>query len=96
MSLRFYTNAVTQASRTFATGAFIVGLMLIGFGTIIWALPELFAFIAAAVFFLAGIGCIITAVKIFLAQRRFCRTDSDDSQSHRENVRIHSHDHYGS
>ena len=90
MSFRFYSNTVSQASRAFAGGAFITGLLLMGFGTIILALPEIFAFLAAAVFFIAGFGCTVTAVKIFLAQRRFNNMASDDSQEHRENVRIHS------
>ena len=87
MSFRFYTNAVSQASRRFAAGAFIVGLLLMGLGAIILALPEIFAFLAALVFFIGGIGCAITAVKIFLAQRRFNKITSD-SQLYRENVEI--------
>ncbi len=90
MSFRLYTNAVSRASRTFAAGTFVIGLLLIGFGTIILALPEIFAFLAAAVFFIAGIGCTITAVKIFLALRKFNKTASDDSQDCRVNVRIHT------
>ncbi len=70
MSFRFYTNMISQASRSIAATIFIVGLVLIGFGVIIAALPEIFAYLAAAVFFIAGIGCGITALKIFLAQRR--------------------------
>ena len=89
MIFRFYTKAVSQASRRFAAGAFIVGLLLIGFGTIILALPEIFALLAAAVFFIVGVGCAITGVKVFLAQRKVDRLDSDDSQAHRDNVHIH-------
>ena len=89
MSFRFYTNTVSQASRAFAAGTFITGLLLMGFGTIILALPEIFAFLAAAVFFIAGLGCAITAVKIFLAQKKLEKMASDDSQEYRKNVRIH-------
>ncbi len=39
-----------------ASGILVVGLLLIGFGMLILALPELFAFLAAAVFFVAGGG----------------------------------------
>jgi len=92
MSFRFYTNAISQASRSVAAGLFIVGLLLIGFGVIIIALPEIFAFLAAAVFFIAGIGCGTTAIKIFLAQRRLDKFSSDDSQSYRKNVQIHTND----
>jgi hypothetical protein len=94
MSFRFYTNVISQASRTVAAGTFVVGLLLIGFGVIIAALPEIFAYLAAAMFFIAGIGCGITAVKIFWAQRKFDKTNSDDSQSYRENVKIHIEEHY--
>ena len=89
MSFRFYTNVVSQASKRVATGIFIVGLLLIGFGVIILALPEIFAFLAAAVFFIAGIGCTTTAIKIFLAQRQLDKMNRDDSQSYRRNVQIH-------
>ena len=93
MSFRFYTNVISQASRTVAAGIFIVGLLLIGFGVIIAALPEIFAYLAAAMFFIAGIGCGITAVKIFWAQRKLDKINSDDSPSYRENVQIHIEEH---
>jgi hypothetical protein len=94
MSFRFYTNMISQASRSIAAGTFIVGLLLIGFGIIILALPEIFAFLAAAVFFLAGIGCGITAVKIFLLQRKFDKLNSDESQGYRQNVQIHTEEYH--
>ena len=98
MNFRFYTNAISQASRKVASGIFIVGLVLIGFGGIILALPEIFAFLAAAVFFFVGLGCAITAVKIFLAQRKLDKINNDnigdDSQGYRGNVHIHIEEHY--
>ena len=93
MSFRFYTNMISQASRNIAAGIFIVGLLLIGFGVIILALPEIFALLAAAVFFIAGLGCAITAVKIFLAQRKLDKINSDFSEPYRENVQIHIEEH---
>jgi hypothetical protein len=93
MSFRFYTNAVSRASRGVASGIFITGLLLIGFGVIIYALPELFATLAAIVFSVAGLGCLITAVKIFLAQRKLDKLDPDDSQGYRKNVQIHIEEH---
>ncbi len=102
MSFRFYTDAISKASRTIASGIFIVGLLLMGFGIIILVLPEIFAFLAAAVFFVAGIGCGTTAIKIFLAQRKLDKLNADDSEAYkrtsfcntsqngtRKNVRIH-------
>jgi hypothetical protein len=90
MSFRFYTNAISQASKAFARGTFITGLLLMGFGAIILALPAIFAFLAAAVFFIAGLGCAVTGIKIFLAQRNLDNLDSDNSQNCRVNVCIHS------
>ena len=90
---RFYTNAVSQASRSIAAGIFTVGLLLIGFGILILALPELFAMLAAVIFFIVGAGCGVTAIKIFLAQRQIDKINSDDSQGYRENVQIHIEDH---
>ena len=92
MSFRFYTNAISQASRNFAAGLFIVGLLLIGFGFLVYILRELFAILFAAVFCIAGVGCGITAVKIFLAQRRLDRR-IDSAEPYRENVRIHIEEH---
>jgi len=95
MSFSFYTNVISQASRRIAAGAVIVGLLLIGFGVIIVALPEVFALLAAAVFFIAGLGCAVTGVKMFMAQRRIDKINSGQPQDYRENVRIHIEEHYG-
>jgi hypothetical protein len=93
MSFRFYTNVISQASRNFAAGLFVVGLLLIGFGLLVYILRDVFAILAAIVFFVAGIGCAITAVKIFWAQRKLDKFTSDDSPGHRRNVRIHIENH---
>ena len=89
MSFRFYTNAISQASRNFAAGLFITGLLLIGFGFLVYILRDLFAILFAIVFVVTGIGCGITAVKIFWAQRKLDKINSDDSPDYRENVQIH-------
>jgi uncharacterized membrane protein HdeD (DUF308 family) len=94
MNFRFYTNAVSQASKSIASGVLILGLALVGFGILILALPALFAMLAAAVFFIIGAGCVGTAVKIFLVQRHINKINSDDSTGYRENVRIHIEDDY--
>jgi protein-S-isoprenylcysteine O-methyltransferase Ste14 len=80
---------VSRASRNVAAGIFATGLMLVGFGLMIYLLPRLFATVAAVIFFIGGAGCISTAVKIFLAQRQLEKNGSDDSTAYRENVRIH-------
>ena len=93
MVMRFYSNAVSQASHAVASVVAVVGFLLVGFGMLIFALPKLFAFLAAAMFFLAGIGCFATAIKIFWAQRRIDRSSEGESQVYRQNVRIHSEQH---
>ncbi len=90
----FYTNAVSQATRKAAMGIFVVGLLLIGFGILILALPELFAMLAALIFFIAGLGCAGTAIKIYLAQKRIDKFNSNDSDDYRRNVQIHIKDDY--
>ena len=94
MNFSFYTNAISQASRRIAAGIFITGLLLIGFGVIIIALPELFATLAALLFFVAGFCCGVTAAKIFLAQIKIDKINSDTSEVYRRNVRIHTEEHY--
>ena len=89
MSFRFYTNAISRASREAAAWIFAAGLVLIGFGLMIYLLPRLFAALAAAVFFVAGFGCLTTGIKIFLAQRKIDKIISEDSPGYREGVRIH-------
>jgi len=94
MVMRFYSNAVSQASRTVASGIAIVGFLLIGFGVLIFALPQLFAFLAAAMFFLAGIACFGTAIRIFIAQQRIDNaTGQQEPTVYRQNVRIHTEHH---
>ena len=85
---------LSQASRAVAASILVGGLLLIGFAMLIMALPELFAFLAAAVFFLAGLGCAITALKIFWAQRQLDKHLSHDAHDYRENVVIHRRDDY--
>ena len=89
MSFRFYTNTISQASRNFAAGLFITGLLLIGFGFLVYILRDLFAILASIVFFVAGVGCGITAVKIFWEQKKLDKINSDDSQGYREKVQNH-------
>jgi hypothetical protein len=92
MAFRFYSNTLSQATKGAATFVFIIGLLLIGFGVVIIAFPEIFAFLAAMIFFIAGLGCAGTALKIFLASRQMRGSDSAPSNEHRENVRIHELD----
>lgn len=94
MVFRYYTNAISQASRNVAAAIFIVGMMLIGFGFMIYLLPKFFATLAAAVFFIAGIGCGITAIKIFWASKKLDQANSEPQEPYRENVQIHIEEHH--
>jgi hypothetical protein len=91
---RFYTNAVSRASRQFAAGIFVLGLILIGFGFLIWVLRELFAILFAVLFCAAGVGCGIFAVRLFFAQRKLRKMGEGDSGGYRENVSIHIEEDY--
>ncbi len=90
MPFRFYSSAVSQATRGIATGIFVVGLLLVGFGMLILALPDIFALLAAGIFFLAGSGCVLTAIKIHFAQRTMDRNNPSERRDYRDNVRIHT------
>ncbi|MBN1974594.1 MAG: hypothetical protein JW787_13220 [Sedimentisphaerales bacterium] len=92
MVFRFYSNTLSQASRAFAAGIFITGMVLIGFGFLIYLLPKLFALLAAIVFWTIGIGCGVVAVKIFLSSRDHVNADS--SEGYRENVHIRIEEHH--
>ena len=70
----------------------IIGMVIIGFGFLIYLLPKLFATLASIVFWVIGIGCLITAVKIFLITKD--HDDSDSSGGYRENVQIHIEEHH--
>lgn len=94
MSFQFYTNMVQGASRAFSRGLLVVGLLLVGFGLLVYWLRQIFAFIAAAIFVFVGLSCIGTAARIFFSQRRFNKMAGGPDVTHRENVRIHVEEHY--
>ncbi len=59
----------------------------------IYLLPKFFATLAALVFFIAGIGCGITAVKIFWMLRKMDQAGPNPPEAYRENVQIHTEEH---
>jgi hypothetical protein len=91
MSFNFYSNMISQASKRVAIGIFTTGLVLIGFGVLIFLFPAFFATIVAVIFCIMGFGACVTAVKIYFAQRyidkQINRMD-DESDDQRTNVRI--------
>lgn len=89
MPFRFYSNVISQASRRLAGGILTGGLALIGFGLLIFLLPMVFVTIAALFFFITGAGACITALKIFIAQRRIDKQINEHpDDEYRNNVRI--------
>jgi membrane protein implicated in regulation of membrane protease activity len=91
MSFRLYTNLVSQASRNIAIGCLTIGLLLIGFGVLIIAFAEIFVLLAAVVFFIVGAGFAVTALKIYLAQRRFDKQNREP-EVYRDNVSVRIED----
>jgi hypothetical protein len=94
MVFRFYSNTVSQASRTVAAGSVILGMVLVGFGFMIFLLPKFFATLAAMVFFVTGAGSAITGAKIFWRQSRLDKMNRQQTDDYRENVRIHRDDEF--
>jgi hypothetical protein len=88
--LRFFIhgNPLSDAAKGLAKGALLIGLLLIGFGMLVFILRDLFAFVAAAVFFLAGFSAIGYAVRLFVLQYKMKKPDG----VYRENVEIHYDD----
>ncbi|MCK4999377.1 MAG: hypothetical protein KAS23_07575 [Anaerohalosphaera sp.] len=89
MVFRFYSNQVQKASNSIAAGIFIVGMLLIGFGVLIYLLPDFFATLAAIVFFMIGLSIIGYAIRLFVATRKMSDLSSNNSD-YRENVDIHT------
>ena len=90
MTFKFYSNPFSQITKGFSKGLFVVGLLLIGFGTLVWILKEVFALIAAAIFMLAGLACCTNAVRLYFASRNSYKNNDDNSAGRSDNVRIHS------
>ncbi len=87
---RFFVhgNPASDVAKGVATGRLFVGLLLIGFGLLVFILRDLFAFVAAAVFFLAGFTAIGYAIRLYLLQHKIKKSDTE----YRKNVEIHYDD----
>ena len=84
MLFNFYSNSFNQVSKGFAKGLFVVGLLLIGFGTLVWILKEILAVIAAAIFIVVGFLCCFNAVRVFIGTIKADKHNDDG----RDNVRV--------
>lgn len=89
---RFFVHGdpFSEAGRSIAKGSLFIGMLLIGFGMLVFVLRDLFAFLAAAVFFMAGFSAIGYGFRIFWTIWKSRR----NSDSYRENVQIHNSDSY--
>ena len=91
MFLRFQNFA--QNTKSAASSIFSLGLFFIVFGLLTILLSKIFIFIVAGLFFMIGIGCVSSAVKLFWNGRKFSGGDSAGKGSaFRENVRVHEPD----
>ena len=75
-----------------AKGSLLIGLFLIGFGMLVFILRDIFALLAATVFFLAGFSAIGYAIKLFIAIHRTNKNHSHPQNAYRKNVQIHIED----
>jgi hypothetical protein len=57
---------MSQATQGLALTVLIIGMMLIGFAMLIFALPELFAYLAAGVFFFIGLSVVGYSIRLFM------------------------------
>jgi len=90
----FFSNHVSQATKGLAKGSLILGLLLIGFGMLVFVLRDLFALLAAAIFFIGGFSAIGYGIKLFIAAHRMGRDISDTDGAYRKNVNIRAEEHY--
>ncbi|RKY08805.1 MAG: hypothetical protein DRP65_08610, partial [Planctomycetota bacterium] len=58
------------------------------FGMLVFVLRDLFALLAAAIFFIGGFSSIGYAIKLFMAAHRIKRAGSSPDGVYRENVNI--------
>jgi hypothetical protein len=86
MFFRFSSDSFNQISKGYAKGLFVVGLLLIGFGTLVWLFKEVLALIAAAIFVIVGAGCCFNAVRIFFSTWKSAKSEDDGRSA---NVKIH-------
>jgi hypothetical protein len=84
MLFNFYSNSFNQLSKGYAKVLFVVGLLLIGFGTLVWILKEVLAVIAAVIFIAVGCICCFNAIRIFIIAVKANKKDNNG----RSNVKI--------
>ena len=85
----FFSRPVSnQISSTLIRGSIFGGLFLIGFGLLVFVLRDLFAFLAAAIFFLAGFSAIGYGIRMWIVMYKVNKKD----KTYRENVTVRYED----
>lgn len=93
MVFRFYSSQLSQATRSLALWVVAAGLMLVGFGLLTILLRDLFIFIVAGLFFIAGALVISWGIRLLIAAMRMARSGrSAPTQVYRENVSLRVED----
>jgi len=87
-NFKFSSNPLTRATAGAAAAVFVIGMLLLGFALMIYALKELFANLMALFFVLAGISTIGFSIKLLIASKRISDM-TKPQQDYRENVQIH-------
>jgi hypothetical protein len=91
MFFRFHSNHFSRATKKVAAGLFIVAMLFMGFAALIFAIPELFGYLAAIAFFLIGLSLLGYAVRLFAAAGDIEKqVEEPEQESYRRNVQIHS------
>ena len=83
-----FSEHASQATKNLAKGSLVLGLLLIGFGMLVFILRDIFALLAAAIFFIGGFSSIGYAIKLFMAAHRMRKGGSRPDGAYRENVNI--------
>ncbi len=87
-NFKFNSNPLTRATAGAAAAVFIIGMLLLGFALLIYALPDLFATLASLFFVLTGVSTIGVSIKLLIASKKIGDM-SKHQDAYRENVQIH-------
>ena len=87
-NFKFSSNPLTRATAGAAAAVFIIGMLLLGFALMIYALKDLFANLMSLFFVLAGVSTIGFSIKLLIASKRI-NDITKPADDYRENVQIH-------
>ena len=90
MDFRYYNNMLSEGTKQMASWLAVFGLGLIGVGYLIFILRDLFAMIFTCLFCMAGIWCILKAVKLYFSIPKIDDGNNikGDAHEHRKNVNV--------